>query len=102
MVIAGTSLEVAPSNKIPYAINGRKCVRLIANKTQFEHGFLFGERPWIYDFKLDSGLDVFIKDECDETFLALCKYLGWQQDLYQLLIENKVSASMLETVQKIL
>jgi len=81
LIIAGTSLRVAPSNQLPEEakMSNKNIVRLLANR----------EIVQSYDYKWNQehSNDIFCQGDCDDTFLTLAKMLKWDQELFAL-IEN--------------
>jgi NAD-dependent SIR2 family protein deacetylase len=78
IIVSGTSLQVYPANKIPLRVP-LNCHRMVINN----------ELPFIPDFMEPDTFDLFIEGNCDESFLELASYLGWTDDLVNLIKNNK-------------
>eukprot|EP01098_Paradermamoeba_levis_P008298 TRINITY_DN3446_c0_g1_i2.p1 TRINITY_DN3446_c0_g1~~TRINITY_DN3446_c0_g1_i2.p1 ORF type:complete len:302 (-),score=66.76 TRINITY_DN3446_c0_g1_i2:220-1125(-) len=73
LVVAGTSLTVGPANSLVTKVNSNT-LRLIANREPV--GNFLG-----IEYGSNTKRDVFSGGTCDQTFLELCKKLGWVEDL---------------------
>ena len=74
LIVAGTSLVVAPANSLVYRAS-QKAVRLVVNNEPVGH-----ELGLDYSGKA-GGRDVFAQGECDQVFLELMDHLGWHDEL---------------------
>jgi len=102
LIIIGTSLMVAPFNRLISFVD-KDCPRLLINMepagNNASSGFgLFGGPSLNYDSKKNRR-DVFYKGTCDNGVLELAKLLGWEKDFNILLKsvgaldENKTAAT---------
>jgi hypothetical protein len=82
IIVSGTSLQVYPANKIPLRVP-LNCHRMVINN----------ELPFIPDFMEPDTFDLFIEGNCDESFLEFASYLGWTDDLVNLIKNNKENIS---------
>lgn len=82
LIITGSSLKVSPANKIPLSVS-IECPRMIINN----------ELPYIPDFLEPDTFDLFIKGNCDESFLEFSSYLGWTDEFIKLVKKNKKNIS---------
>ena len=73
LIIAGTSLVVAPANSLVYSVP-EACVRLVVNREEVgaELGVRYGK---------GATRDVFGEGESDEVFVELSRLLGWLPEL---------------------
>lgn len=79
LIIAGTSLVVAPANGIVFGVPD-DAIRVVVNKE--EVGSELG-----IDYSDNAERDFFAKGSCDEVFLDLVCQLGWLDDLQKVLHE---------------
>lgn len=77
LIVAGTSLVVAPANMVIYNI-GDDTIRVVVNQEPVgsELGINYGSLP-------SCGRDLFLQGDCDTVFLQLIRELGWLEDLRQ-------------------
>jgi len=87
LIVMGTSLTVAPVSMIPEMVPDY-CPRLLINRE------LVGDFEQMED--TDNIRDFFEPGECDETIIQLCKYLGWEEELYALNATTKVATKSTE------
>lgn len=89
LIILGTSLKVAPFNRLVSYV-GTDCPRLLINMEPA------GTSLSLFDLN-SSGLlfdspanrrDVFYKSSCDDAVFELAKLLGWEED-FKLLLEKE-------------
>ncbi|CAF3168638.1 unnamed protein product [Rotaria socialis] len=98
LIIIGTSLKVAPFNRLTNFV-GKDCPRLLINLEPA------GTATSVWDLGSSSLLfgssknrrDVFHKSTCDEGVTELAKLLDWEDDFNELLESEGVSA---ESVKK--
>lgn len=76
LIIAGTSLQVAPANGVPGQV-ADTCVRLVVNREPV--GANLPEKPIRYGDR--ATRDVFAEGECDDVFAELARLLGWLPEL---------------------
>lgn len=78
LIVAGTSLQVAPANMLTAIC---ACPRVIVNNQAVgEHlGIDYSAKPRA------KTRDVFLEGECDVVFRALADAIGWKEDLDQLI-----------------
>lgn len=89
LIIAGTSLSVAPANLVPSAVRN-DCVRFVANKEPV------GQAVGIH-YGSSSRRDVSAGEKgCDEAMLDLVEYAGWLDEL------AKYMGEMAEASQRLL
>ncbi|CAF3801231.1 unnamed protein product [Rotaria magnacalcarata] len=93
LIIIGTSLKVAPFNRLTNFVD-KDCPRLLINLEAA------GNATSVWDFGSSSLLfgssknrrDVFHQSTCDEGVTELAKLLGWEDDFNKLLESEGVSA----------
>ena len=81
MIVMGTSLLVTPVSLIPEWLPDH-CPRLLVNR-ELVGNFAAPNTP-------GNHRDAFEAGDCDETIIKLCKYLGWEQELYELNESTKI------------
>uniref|UniRef100_A0A0G4HT79 Deacetylase sirtuin-type domain-containing protein n=1 Tax=Chromera velia CCMP2878 TaxID=1169474 RepID=A0A0G4HT79_9ALVE len=92
LLVAGTSLTVAPANQVPSVVP-LSCVRLVINGQRVgEHCGLVFDSPY-------SQRDLLLEGDLDEGVAALCRAAGWGEDL-EGLVDEMASASR-ETVRRV-
>lgn len=80
LIVAGTSLKVAPFSHTMHFCNAR-APRLLINR----------ERVGTDEFKFDTSRnyrDVELLGDCDEGILLLCELVGWREELESLILEH--------------
>jgi NAD-dependent SIR2 family protein deacetylase len=75
LIVAGTSLEVAPANQLVRMVPGG-CVRVVVNLERVGMGLGID-----YGTSDPNSRDCFAQGETDEVFLALIQELGWMDGL---------------------
>lgn len=86
LIIIGTSLKVAPFNRLVSFVD-KDCPRLLINMEavgqstsgfdMFSSGLLFGQKK--------NRRDVFHQSTCDVGVMELAKLLGWEEDFKELM-----------------
>lgn len=82
LIVMGTSLTVRPVSLIPEFVK-EDCRRLLIN------------REMVGDFTPSADNKGFIRDffepgDCDESTTQLCRFLGWENELYELNATTKI------------
>jgi NAD-dependent SIR2 family protein deacetylase len=73
LIVAGTSLTVAPACDLPYNV-GASTKRVLINREKAGQGMLdLRNRP--------GSRDYFLHGDCDDIFLKLLEALGWLSDI---------------------
>jgi len=92
LIIIGTSLKVAPFNRLLTFVN-KDCPRLLINMEPAGNEtsiWGFGGSSLLYGSDKNRR-DVFHKSTCDEGVMELAKLLGWEDDFNKLLESEGVS-----------
>mmetsp|Transcript_10987 Transcript_10987/g.13627 ORF Transcript_10987/g.13627 Transcript_10987/m.13627 type:complete len:329 (+) Transcript_10987:85-1071(+) len=87
LIVAGTSLVVAPANAIVFSVP-EKAIRLIVNNEEVGHSLGI-------DYSETAKRDYFAKGMCDEVFLDLMCELGWLSDLSEIVDELPEASRLL-------
>jgi len=92
LVVAGTSLTVAPANTVVYQVSPTT-PRLIVNRDPVgcDLGIKYGEK---------ATRDIYCDKECDDVFLSLMGKLGWIEDLKA--CKEKLAPKSRESLEKYL
>jgi NAD-dependent SIR2 family protein deacetylase len=101
LIVAGTSLEVAPANLIVRMV-GDKCFRVVVNRERVGAHLGIDYRPDDPNRGKKPSRDCIAQGDADEVFLALIQELGWMDDLARkkellpessrLLLEREIAA----------
>jgi NAD-dependent deacetylase sirtuin 2 len=89
LIIMGTSLVVQPFASLAGKVNN--CPRLLINRDEVGDANMFGSfftSLLGLDPNFDAAnknLDVFYQGDCDQGCLELCKLLGWENELLELI-----------------
>ncbi|UJR32102.1 hypothetical protein I4U23_019570 [Adineta vaga] len=92
LIIIGTSLKVAPFNRLLTFVN-KDCPRLLINMEPVGNSsspFDLGSGALLYGSKANRR-DVFHQSTCDEGVTKLTKLLAWEDDLDKLLKSEGIS-----------
>ncbi|CAF3711011.1 unnamed protein product [Rotaria sp. Silwood1] len=92
LIIIGTSLQVAPFNRLISFVD-KNCPRLLINMEPAGNEtslWSFGSNSLLYNTNKNRR-DVFHKSTCDDGVTELAKLLGWEDDFNKLLESEGVS-----------
>jgi len=97
LIIVGTSLKVAPFNRL-FTFVDKDCPRLLINMEPAGNEksiWDLGSSSLLYESKKNRR-DVFHKSTCDEGVTELAKLLGWENDFNKLLESEGVSVEKIQ------
>lgn len=85
LIIIGTSLAVSPFCNL-VQMCGPKTPRILINNEAVgtNLGLAYKEEPGLMNYR-----DVFLKGTCDEQITSLCEWMGWSEELKELIEAQK-------------